>query len=195
MRKRIYFGPHDGAFWPPAADLEQFFLTTKAQDTLYESGNDSYGIDISGLYNTEDKPDNVAYDYDGSKSAASAHLSIWFDPQLGVSLHYRRSGPGLRESLCSKGDLTQFGVYTRTLHQDLMPVALYIPAERAWLAVKEFMEREGEIPTSIDWIASADLPPNTFVVPHEKVTEIETTGYPWDRVAISATRDRSGSES
>jgi hypothetical protein len=47
-----------------------------------------------------------------------------------------------------------------------MPVGLYIPFKTAWLAVTEFIETEGQIlPTSIEWIANKDLPPNTFPEP------------------------------
>jgi len=46
-----------------------------------------------------------------------------------------------------------------------MPVGLYIPFEKAWLAVKAFLETEGELPKSIEWVANADLPRNTFPDP------------------------------
>ncbi|MBS0243246.1 MAG: hypothetical protein JSS20_13790 [Proteobacteria bacterium] len=41
----------------------------------------------------------------------------------------------------------------------------FIPFDKAWLAVKEFMETEGQMPTSIPWIYSDDLPDNTFPDP------------------------------
>jgi hypothetical protein len=37
------------------------------------------------------------------------------------------------------------------------PIGLFIPFDRAWLAVKEFIETDGALPKSIDWIASADM--------------------------------------
>ena len=46
-----------------------------------------------------------------------------------------------------------------------MPAGLYIPFDRAWLAVKEFIETEGRLPTSIEWVSNADLPEGTFPEP------------------------------
>jgi hypothetical protein len=42
---------------------------------------------------------------------------------------------------------------------------LFIPFEKGWLAIKEFMLNEGELPTSIEWVASDDPPPETFPDP------------------------------
>ena len=39
------------------------------------------------------------------------------------------------------------------------------PRRLAWKAVKEFLENEGALPKSIEWIANSDLPPNTFPEP------------------------------
>ena len=50
-----------------------------------------------------------------------------------------------------------------TSHGDPMPAGrLYIPFAEAFKAVKEFIEADGELPKSIEWIANKDLPPNTF---------------------------------
>ena len=46
-----------------------------------------------------------------------------------------------------------------------MPVGLFIPFAEAWKAVKEFMETEGQLPTSIEWIKGEDLPEGTFPDP------------------------------
>jgi hypothetical protein len=53
----------------------------------------------------------------------------------------------------------------RSSHGSPLPVGLFIPYEKAWSAVKEFMETDGALPTSIEWIANRDLPPNTFPDP------------------------------
>jgi hypothetical protein len=57
--------------------------------------------------------------------------------------------------------------WVRTLHGDPMPVGLYIPYEKAWKAVEEFIKTDGQLPKSIEWIANRDLPPNTFPAPYE----------------------------
>ena len=61
--------------------------------------------------------------------------------------------------------MTRLHEFVRTLHDDPMPVGLYIPFAEAWKAVKEFIETDGELPKSIEWIANKDLPPNTFPDP------------------------------
>ena len=37
------------------------------------------------------------------------------------------------------------------------------------LEVKEFMETDGQLPKSIEWVANSDLPPNTFPNPNDAV--------------------------
>jgi len=44
-----------------------------------------------------------------------------------------------------------------------MPIGLFIPFERAWLAVKEFLQTDGAL--SITWIAGDDLPADAFPDP------------------------------
>jgi hypothetical protein len=70
-----------------------------------------------------------------------------------------------KENFVSKGDLTRLGEIVRALHGTRLPVGLFIPFERAWMAVKEFIETDGRLPSSIEWIANNDLPPNTFPPP------------------------------
>ena len=40
-----------------------------------------------------------------------------------------------------------------------------MPFPNAWKAVKEFIETDGELPKSIEWIASSDLPPEAYPDP------------------------------
>lgn len=66
----------------------------------------------------------------------------------------------------------------RTLHDDPMPVGLFIPFDQAWLAVKEFMETEGNLPTGIDWVSSNDIPDNTFPDPTARLPGEPDNGWP-----------------
>jgi hypothetical protein len=61
--------------------------------------------------------------------------------------------------------LTRLREWVRSLHDTPLPVGLFIPFEQAWKAVKEFIETDGQLPKSIEWIANRDLPPNTFPDP------------------------------
>jgi hypothetical protein len=52
-----------------------------------------------------------------------------------------------------------------SLHCDPYSLALFIPFDEAFKAVKLFIETDGELPTNIDWVAGKDLPPETFPDP------------------------------
>lgn len=77
----------------------------------------------------------------------------------------RESGFGHRETYSSKGDPRRLREWVRTLHNTPLPVGLFIPFKAAWVAVKEFIETEGALPKSIEWVANKDLPPGTFPDP------------------------------
>ena len=55
--------------------------------------------------------------------------------------------------------------WVRNLHNDPLPIGLFIPFKNAWLAVKEFIETDGALPKSIEWVANKDLPAGTFPDP------------------------------
>jgi hypothetical protein len=86
---------------------------------------------------------------------------------LGVYLSYRKWDGRVRQqrSYVAKGDLSRLGEFVRSLHGTPLSVGLFVPFPVAWKAVKEFIETDGELPTSIEWIASSDLPPETFPDP------------------------------
>ena len=90
---------------------------------------------------------------------------MWGHPDLGVLLIYSKWGGGVKQMYSSKGDLSRLREWVRSLHDTPLPVGLFIPFERAWKAVKEFIETDGQLPKNIEWIANRDLPPNTFPDP------------------------------
>jgi hypothetical protein len=81
-------------------------------------------------------------------------------------LHYHKTGGARGEFYYSKGDLSRLKERVKTMHGDLMPLGLYIPFESAWKAVKEFIERDGALPNSIEWIAGEDIPDDAFPDPY-----------------------------
>ena len=165
MYKRVYFDRFDRAGWPSLAELQPYFLAPKGQEWFYSSGNDGGGLYLEGVHGTEN--------FEESKGRIDVHLLMYGDPNLGVLLIYCRHGGGFDVTYSSKGDNSHIREWVRTLHNDPMPVGLYIPFAEAWNAVKEFIETDGELPKSISWIANKDLPENTFpdpdvVLPGEK---------------------------
>ncbi len=90
---------------------------------------------------------------------------MWGHPQYGVLLIWSKWGGGHKEMYSSKGDLSRLRELVLSTHGTPLPVGLFVPFEVAWKAVKEFLENDGALPKSIEWIANRDLPPNTFPDP------------------------------
>jgi hypothetical protein len=75
---------------------------------------------------------------------------------------HRKWGGGFKDSYSSKGDLNRLDRYYRDGWGSYLPVGLFIPFEDAWRAVKEFIEADGALPKSIEWVADRDLPPDAY---------------------------------
>jgi hypothetical protein len=156
MRKKTYFASRRQDGWPALSDLEHYFLAPPGQRWFFNTGNDSGGFVAEGLDDTE---------HLGPAGRVDVSLEMYGHAELGVLLLYQKTGGQGRGVFSSRGDLTRLGEWVRTLHNDPMPIGLFIPYDQAWLAVKEFIETEGTLPKSIAWIANSELPPETFPDP------------------------------
>lgn len=156
MRKRFYFNSEHGWEWPTVDWLKPFFLNPPGQRWFFETGNDGGSLVAEGLNGTEHLKPGV--------DRIDLHLGMDGHPDLGVILFYHKMKDP-RGAFWSKGDLSRLHEWVQTLHGDLRPIGLYIPYEKAWLAVKEFIETDGELPTSIEWVRAKELPPDTFPDP------------------------------
>lgn len=154
IRKQSYFAsrPVDG--WPRPEEIEHYFLAPAGQRWFFETRNDSGGFSAQEM-NSLDQSIRVPGGF---------HLSfgMWGHPELGVLLTYSRWEDGTKQSYVSKGDVTRLTSWVRSFHGTALPVGLFIPYQEAWGATKEFLESDGALPSSIEWIASADLPAGTF---------------------------------
>ena len=158
MKKNIYFDSFYGPGWPSLSALEPYFLAPLGKEWFYTGGNDSAGISLEGLDGTDHLP--------FGRGRKDIKLAMWGNPELGVLLHYALYGGGEpRRDWFSLGDMTRIRQWVRSLHDTPLPVGLFIPFDKAWLAVKEFMETDGKLPTSIKWVKGSDLPDNTFPDP------------------------------
>jgi Immunity protein Imm1 len=154
----IYFDEFFGPGWPSQQDLEPYFFPPpNGRGWFHGTGNDSGSLSLKGIDGTEHLP--------FGKGRADIRLSMWGNPDLGVLIIYSKLGGGHQEMFSSKGDLTRLKEWVRSTHDTPLPVGLFIPFGQAWLAVKEFMASEGQLPTSIEWIANRDLPEGTFPDP------------------------------
>lgn len=158
-RKRVHYDRFWGSFWPATHELAPYFLAKPAgSGWVHGTGIDSAGLDLEGVGGTEHLPPG--------RGRADTSLSMWASPELGVLLQYARYGGGEpRQDWFSKDYMSKTRQWVRSLHDTLLPVGLFIPFVQAWLAVREFMETEGQLANSIEWVSSDDLPANTFPDP------------------------------
>ena len=157
MRKRVYFDVFDGAGWPSPNQLEPYFLAPPGQRWTFDTGNDNWGLNAEGVDGTDH--------LEASKDSIDVRLMMWGHPDLGVLLLYSKWGGGFKNLYSSKGDLSRLREWVRSTHETPLPVGLFIPYAIAWRAVKEFIETDGKLPKSIEWIANKDLPKGTFPDP------------------------------
>jgi hypothetical protein len=155
MRKESYFHDFNGPGWPAPHEVKKYF---SAGGRLWASGNDNWYLDVQGLYGTEALP---------QRESVNAILRMTGSPDHGVTLSYDKWDGRIqhKDSYVSRGDLSRLGRFMYSLHDDPYSLGLFIPFEAAFRAVKEFIESDGELPTSIAWVAVKDLPPETFPVP------------------------------
>lgn len=161
MKKTSHFDLFLGKGWPPASSLEPYFLAPKGKEWTFDTGNDNWGLGIEGVEGTAH--------LEPYKTRIDINLLMWGYPGLGVLLYYTKTGGGYREHFTSKGDMTRLKEWVRTLQGDLRPIGLFVPFPTAWKAVKEFMETDGQLPKSIEWVPNNDLPANTFPDPNAAV--------------------------
>ena len=157
MRKSTYFASSASKGWPHPKELERYFLAPRGHRWFFETRNDSGSLTAEGADGTEHLQEG--------KGRIDIDLQMWGHPDLGVLLIYSKWGGGLKLTYSSKGDLRRLREWIRSTHDDPLPVGLFIPFEQAWKAVKEFIETDGQLPKSIEWIANRNLPPNTFPDP------------------------------
>ncbi len=157
MKKDIYFDNFFGPGWPSPANLEPYFLAPRGQEWFYTGGNDSGSLRLEGVDGSEHLQRGAG--------RIDIRLAMWGNPKFGVLLIYSKRGGGYREDYTSKGDLTRLKQWVRSLHDTPLPVGLFVPFEVAWRAVKEFMETDGKLPTSIEWVKNSELPEGTFPDP------------------------------
>jgi hypothetical protein len=156
--KRSYFDRFRGPGWPTLDQLAPFFLAPPGQEWSYKGGNDSWGFDVQGLEGTEHLP---------RAERVNVHLYLAGNPQHGVYMQHRRWDGRLQSGVnhYPRGDLSRLREFVYSMHGTPLSVGLFIPFRSAWSAVKEFIETDGELPKSIEWVASRDLPPEAFPDP------------------------------
>jgi hypothetical protein len=158
MKKSAYFASEWYERWPKPHEIERYFLAPQGKQWYGGPGRtDTAGLWAEGADGTEHLHEDRGRVY--------IDLKMWGRADLGVLLvHWKRSSAA-DETFTSVGDLNRLNEMMMGAHGDILPIGLFIPFEQAWKAVKEFIENDGRLPTSIEWIANKDLPPHTFPEP------------------------------
>ncbi|HZP75537.1 MAG TPA: Imm1 family immunity protein [Pseudolabrys sp.] len=161
MRQYAYFASRDFDGWPSLQEIEPYFRGIPGRSWFAprrrwfnETGNDTAGFLIETAHPKQE--DRI-----------TVELMLWGNLKYGVLLIWSMSGGGYAEHYASKGDLERLKEFVRTEHSDPNPIGLYVPFERAWEAVKEFLQDHGTRPQSIDWIATSELPDDVFPDQHD----------------------------
>jgi hypothetical protein len=156
--RTIHFDNFPRQGWPAPDELRRFFLAPKGQEWSFQGRNDSWGLDIQGLRGTGGRAEI---------DQVGVHLYMVGNRDLGVYFIYDKWDGRIRHKYkyAAKGDLSRLGEFVESLHETPLSVGLFVPFPKAWMAVQEFMETDGELPTSIEWIATRDLPSKTFPIP------------------------------
>lgn len=154
MKKQAYFHDYAGDGWPDQAYLKPFFIAPRGNEWFYEWGNDSASLYILGIEGTELLPPGI--------HRKDIVLGMTGNPEHGVMLDYRKSGAC---GYYSKGDQSRLLEHVDSLHGTPMSIGLFVPFRTAWLAVQEFMETNGQLPKSIEWVKDTELPEGTFPDP------------------------------
>ncbi len=153
MFRKCYFGDFKGDYWPRAEQLAPYFFSNPPW--AFKGGNDSWGLDAFGLCGTEALPEadrvNVYFFVSGRSDA-------------GINLTYRKWDGRVQDAFYwhSKGRPERLREFVKTGHGDLLSAGLFIPFDAGFRAVKQFIERDGELPDVIEWVTPGELPRGTF---------------------------------
>jgi hypothetical protein len=157
MKKRSLFAADLRDDWPAPQEIERYFLGPPEQRWFSRTDAEGAGFFADGVDGTDQLKPNAG------RTNISLHLRV--HPKWGALLQWSKRRKGLDETYYSKGDLSRLREYCYVGQSGPLPVGLFIPLEVAWVAVKEFLESDGALPTRIQWAAVRDLPPDTFPDP------------------------------
>jgi hypothetical protein len=155
VKKRSFFASDLRDDWPAPQEIERYFLGPPEQRWFSRTDAEGAAFFADGVDETT-KP-----------AATNTNIALYLQvhPKWGVLLQWSKLGRDLDETHFSKGDLSRLREYCYVGQSGPLPAGLFIPLEVAWVAVKEFLERDGALPTRIQWVAGRDLPQDTFPDP------------------------------
>src|SRR5689334_23242447 len=106
-------------YWPRPEEIEHHFLASPDQRWFFETGNDGSFFEATGV-------DGTGHLEDDDKRRRQITFWVTGHPTLGVVLIWTKwDGKELR-SHYSKGDITQLRELVRDMHDNLLPVGLFV---------------------------------------------------------------------
>jgi hypothetical protein len=159
MRKQTFFGDLSGPGWPAPRELWRYFADPNGEAWPRSGGNDECMLSAEGLYGTESLP--------RESDRVDVYLVMTGYPPLGVTLQYARWDGRTKERIDfkSEGDPSRLKEIVCTMQSTPHSAGTFVPFADAYEAVKEFIETEGELPTSIRWTTDVDIPVEAFFHP------------------------------
>ena len=160
VRKEAAFDDHWGNGWPEISIVDQSLSDPNKLSQFFAKGRDGACFSIEWVY---DKKSNSA----PQSELVGAILYMHINRDHGMKLQYSKwdGRVGEKKTYHSKGDLTRLKQFVRSFHRTPLSIGLFVPFEIGRKAVKEFLETDGELPRSVDWISENDLPPEAFPLP------------------------------
>lgn len=159
VKKEAAFGDHWGNGWPDVSAVERDLSDPEKLAKLFAKGRDGGCFSIEWIY---DKGSSIP-----QFGVVGAILYMHMHPDHGIKLQYSRWDCRIekKETYHSKGDLARLKQFVRSFHRTPLSIGLFVPFEIGRKAVKEFLQTDGELPQSVDWISDDDLPSEVFPLP------------------------------
>ena len=162
MKKHSYFESQWLKRWPEPEEIKRLFFPAGGTAWFSSGGNDTASFTIEGVERTEH--------LEQGNGRIDVKLEMVGHPKYGLFLYYKRTqGP----HYASKGDLSKLKTFVRTLHDDLRTLAFFIPFDKAWPAVREFILSDGLLPATIAWVDLKDVQGTPFPDPNHRAASDE----------------------
>jgi hypothetical protein len=159
VKKEAAFDDHWGNGWPDISVVEKGLADPEKLGQLFAKGRDGACFSIEWIYDQHDSMPQTGL--------VGAILYMHLNPDHGIKLQYlgwdRRTGK--RETYHSKGDLARLKQFVRSFHRTPLSIGLFVPFKIGCKAVKEFLQTDGKLPQSVEWISDDDLPSEVFPLP------------------------------
>jgi hypothetical protein len=159
VKKEASFDDHWGNGWPDIKAVRDCLSDPERLAQFFAKGRDGGCFSIEWIYSPSSSPPQF--------DLVGATLYMHMNPDLGIKLQYSRwdGRTGEKKTYHSKGSLTRLKEFVPSFHGTPLSIGLFVSFDKGSKAVSEFLQKEGELPSSIDWVSDDDLPSEIFPRP------------------------------